>query len=56
MTTKDLIFGKSFRKYIIGTGLIVTTLIGSKLLYDYSIYSNLKYVKKRLKEIKFDER
>lgn len=54
MTMKDLIWGKSVRKYIIGTGLIITTLIGSKLLYDYSIYSNLKYIKKQLKDINYD--
>ena len=54
MTMKDLIWGKSVRKYIIGTGLIITTLIGSKVLYDCSIYSNLKYIKKQLKDINYD--
>lgn len=56
MKVKDIISIPPLKKILFGTGFIVGTLIISKTLYDYSIYSNLKYVRKQLENIKnFDE-
>lgn len=55
MTLKDIILSKPMKRTIIGLGITIGALIGSKILYDYSIYSNLKYIKKRLGKIEIDE-
>ena len=55
MTLKDMIWSKSVKYTVIGLGSAVVALIGTKLLYDYSMYSNLKYVKKQLDKINIDE-
>lgn len=55
MTLKDIILSKSIKRTIIGLGVTIGVLIGSKILYDYSMYSNLKYIKKRLGKIEIDE-
>jgi hypothetical protein len=48
MILKDIFGSKTVRYTIFGIGITTAALIGTKLLYDYSIYNNLKYVKKRL--------
>lgn len=55
MTIKDLIWSKPVKYAVIGLGAAVGALIGTKVLYDYSMYSNLKYVKKKLDKITIDE-
>ena len=55
MTLKDLIWSKPIKYTVIGICAAAGVLVGTKILYDYSIYSNLKYVKKRLNKITFDE-
>ena len=55
MTIKDLFWSKPVKYSIIGLSAAVGVLIGTKLLYDYSMYSNLKYVKKQLDKINIDE-
>jgi hypothetical protein len=55
MILKDLIWSKSVKYTVICLGVTVGALIGTKLLYDYSMYSNLKYVKKQLDKINIDE-
>ena len=55
MTLMNLIWSKPVKYTIIGLGATVGALIGSKILYDYSMYSNLKYVKKQLDKINIDE-
>ncbi len=54
MTIKDLFWSNPIRYSVLGTGAILTLLIGSKILYDYSLYTNLKDVKKQLDNIKYD--
>ncbi len=55
MTLKDLIWSKQVKYTVIGLGVTAVALIGTKLLYDYSMYSNLKYVKKHLDKINIDK-
>lgn len=55
MTLKDLLWSKPVKYSVIGVGATVVAIIGTKLLYDYSMYSNLKYVKKQLDNINLDE-
>jgi hypothetical protein len=55
MTLKDLIWSNPVKYTVIGLGATAGVLIGTKLLYDYSMYSNLKYVKKQLNKISIDE-
>lgn len=56
MKVKDIISITPIKKIALGTGLFVGALIIGKTLYNYSIYSNLKYVRKQLENIKlFDE-
>jgi hypothetical protein len=55
MTLKDLLWSKPVKYSVIGVGATVAAMIGTKLLYDYSMYSNLKYVKKQLDKINLDE-
>ena len=55
MTVKDLFWSKPVKYTVIGLGATAAALIGTKLLYDYSMYSNLKYVKKQLDNINIDE-
>ena len=55
MTLKDLLWSKPVKYSVIGVGATVAAIIGTKLLYDYSMYSNLKYVKKQLDNINLDE-
>ena len=55
MTLKDLIWSKPVKYTVIGICVTAGALVGTKILYDYSIYSNLKYVKKRLDKITLDE-
>lgn len=55
MTLKDIILSKPMKRTIISLGITIGALIGSKILYDYSVYSNLKYIKKRLGKIEIDE-
>lgn len=55
MTLKDLIWSKPIKYTVIGLGATAAALIGTKLLYDYSMYSNLKYVKKQLDKININE-
>lgn len=55
MTLKDLLWNKPVKYTVIGVGATVAAMIGTKLLYDYSMYSNLKYVKKQLDKINIDE-
>jgi hypothetical protein len=55
MTLKDLIWSKPVKYTVIGIGATAAALIGSKILYDYSMYSNLKYIKKQLGKIEIDE-
>lgn len=52
MTIKDLLWNNKVKYTVIGTGVICVTMIFGKVLYDYSIYSNLKYVRKKLNSIK----
>ena len=47
MTIKDLLWNNKVKYTVIGTGVICTAIIFGKLLYDYSMYSNLKYVRKK---------
>ncbi len=54
MTLKDIFWNKKVKYTAIGIGTLGALLIGGKLLYDYSMYSNLKYVKKQLKNINND--
>lgn len=56
MKVKDIISITPIKKVVLGTGLFVGALIIGKTLYNYSIYSNLRYVRKQLESIKkFDE-
>ncbi len=55
MTLKDLIWSKPVKYTVVGLSATVGALICSKILYDYSMYSNLKYVKKQLDKINIDE-
>ena len=55
MTLKEILWNKPVKYTIIGIGTTIAAVIGSKMLYDYSIYSNLKYVKKRLDKINFED-
>ena len=56
MKVKDIISITPIKRVVLGTGLFIGALIISKTLYNYSIYSNLKYVRKQLENIKnFDE-
>lgn len=55
MTIKDLLWNKQVKYTLIGICTTVGVLIGSKILYDYTIYSNLKYVKKQLGKINIEE-
>lgn len=55
MTLKDLLWSKSVKYSVLGVGATIAAMICTKLLYDYSIYSNLKYVKKQLDKINLDE-
>lgn len=52
MTMKDLLWNNKVKYIVIGTGVICTAMIFGKLLYDYSMYSNLKYVRKKINSIK----
>ena len=51
MKVKDIISITPIKKVVLGTGLFIGVLIIGKTLYSYSIYSNLKYVKKQLENI-----
>ena len=55
MTLKDFLWNKPVKYTLIGICATAGALIGSKILYDYSIYSNLKYVKKQLDKINLEE-
>ena len=55
MTLKDLLWSNKLKYTAIGTGVICAVMIFGKALYDYSMYSNLKYVKKQLDKINLDE-
>ena len=46
---------KPIKYTIVGLGATLGALICSKILYDYTMYSNLKYVKKQLEKINIDE-
>ena len=46
---------KPIKYTIVGLGATLGALICSKILYDYSMYSILKYVKKQLEKINIDE-
>ena len=52
MKVKDIISITPIKRVALGTGLFIGALIISKTLYNYSIYSNLKYVRKQLENIK----
>ena len=52
MIMKDLLWNNKVKYTVIGTGVICAAMIFGKLLYDYSMYSNLKYVRKKLNSIK----
>lgn len=57
MTLKNMLFIRSVKYTLIGVGTVISAMIGTKMLYDYSMYSNLKYVKKQLKNInKYDNK
>lgn len=51
MTIKDIFWNNTVKYTALGIGAVGAILIGGKLLYDYSMYSNLKYVKKQIKKI-----
>ena len=55
MKVKDIISITPIKRVVLGTGLFIGALIIGKTLYSYSIYSNLKYVRKQLENINFDE-
>lgn len=55
MKAKEIFSTKPFRKIIYGSGIILGALVLGKIAYNYSMYSNLKYVRKQLENIKFDE-
>lgn len=55
MKVKDIISITPIKRVVLGTGLFIGALTIMKAIYSYSIYSNLKYVKKQLENIKFDE-
>lgn len=55
MTLKDLIWSKPVKYTVIGICATLGALACSKILYDYSMYSNLKYVRKQLDKINIDE-
>ena len=55
MTLKDLLWNKKVKNGVLGTCIFVTSLAVSKLVYDYAVYSNLKYIRKKLNNITFDE-
>ena len=48
---KDLILLKPIKYTLLGIGILGTLVLSSKIVYDYSIYKNLKYVKNQLKNI-----
>ena len=55
MKVKEMFSIVPIKKIIIGTGLTIGALTIIKALYSYSIYSNLKYVRKQLENIKFED-
>lgn len=55
MTLKDLLWNKTVKNTALGICIFTTSLVVGKALYDYTIYSNLKYIKKKLNNITFDE-
>ena len=52
MIMKDLLCNNKVKYTVIGTGVICAAMIFGKVLYDYSMYSNLKYIRKKLNSIK----
>ena len=55
MIMKDLLWNNKVKYTVIGTGVICAAMIFGKALYDYSMYSNLKYVRKKLNSIKHED-
>lgn len=55
MTLKNIILSGAVKKTILGVGIAAASMILGKAMYDYTIYSNLKYIKKKLKNITIDE-
>ena len=46
-----MFWNKPIKYTVVGIGGTIAALICGKILYDYSMYSNLKYIKKQLKNL-----